>query len=153
MLTLGGDHSIALPELRAAAAVSGQEWEPVIAVALGRGRVGLSDFGEAERSDPALLDLARRVRVEVDAECEADYPRRRGAKVALLARDGRRFKRHVPEPYGSASNPLTDAALERKFLDLAAPRLGGARAREALAMLWAVDAAPDAAPLAEALAL
>jgi 2-methylcitrate dehydratase PrpD len=124
----------------------------VIATALVRRRVTLADFGAAERSDPAVLALTGRVNAFVDAECDADYPRRRAAKVVLRLKDGRSFDRYVPEPYGAASNPLTDEALEEKFLGLAAPVLGEARAREALSMLWTVDELPSVAHLAELLA-
>ncbi len=124
----------------------------VIATALVRGHVDLSDFGDAERQDAAVLGLTSRIHVTTDPECDADYPRKRAAKVAVFTQDGRRFDRYVPEPYGAASNPLTDAALEVKFMGLAAPVLGEARARQALDQLWRIDQLPAVAPLAELLA-
>jgi 2-methylcitrate dehydratase PrpD len=124
----------------------------VIATALRRRRVTLADFGAAERADPAVLGLTGRIHVATDAGCDAEYPRRRSAKVRLRLRDGRSFDRYVPEPYGAASNPLTDAALEEKFLGLAEPVLGAARAREALAQLWRIEELADVRPLATLLA-
>jgi 2-methylcitrate dehydratase PrpD len=124
----------------------------VIAIALLRGRVTLADFGPVERTDPAVQALASRIHVAVDAECDAEYPRRRSAKVRLRLKDGRSFDRYVPEPYGAASRPLTDAALEEKFLGLAAPVIGEARAREGLAQLWKIEELADIRPLAELLA-
>ncbi|PZW48094.1 2-methylcitrate dehydratase PrpD [Humitalea rosea] len=124
----------------------------VIATALLRRRASIADFGAAERADPAVLALTGRVHAGVDAECEAAYPRLRAAKVVVTTRDGRRFDRHVTEPYGSAANPLSDAAVATKFMELAAPRLGETRAGKVLETLWAVDGLADVAPLAEALA-
>lgn len=124
----------------------------VVATALHRGRVTLADFGEAERRDPAIIGLAGRIATDVDAECEEIYPRKRGAKVAVTRSDGSVLRRTVMEPYGSASKPLTDEAVAEKFLGLAAPRLGQARAEEALALLWRVDELTDIAPLADLLA-
>lgn len=123
-----------------------------VATALVRGRVTLADFGEAERRDPAILGLTGAIRTTIDAECDAIYPRKRGAKVRVTTTDGRMLERTVMEPYGSASKPLSDDAVAEKFLGLAAPRLGEARAQAALEMLWKVDELPDVAPLAEALA-
>jgi 2-methylcitrate dehydratase PrpD len=123
-----------------------------IATALVRGRVTLSDFGADERRDPAILSLAPRIVTEVEAECEANYPRKRGAKVKVKTTDGRVLERTVMEPFGSASNPLSDAGVGEKFIGLAAPRLGEVRAKQALEMLWKVDELADIAPLAEALA-
>ncbi len=122
-----------------------------VAIAVTRGRVTLADFGEAERTDPAVLDMAGRIAVSVDAECDADYPRRRAAKVELTTRDGRVFHRYVPEPYGAASNPLSDAALDGKFNGLAAPRLGTDRAAAALRLLWGLEGSKDLRPLLAAL--
>jgi len=125
----------------------------VIATALLRGRVGLADFGAGQRADPAVLALTPRIHVEIDAACDADYPRRRAARLALITRDGRRFERYVPEPYGGVSNPLDDAGISDKFLGLATPVLGAARAEAALEQLWRIDRLADVAPLAEGLAL
>lgn len=124
----------------------------VVATALVRGRVTLADFGEAERKDAAILSLAPRIVTEIEAECDEIYPRKRGAKVAVTTTDGRVLQRTVMEPYGSASKPLSDAAVAEKFLGLAAPRLGEAKAQQALEMLWTVDDLADVAPLAELLA-
>lgn len=124
----------------------------VVGTAILRGRVTLADFGAAERNDPAVLALASRIRTGIDAECDAIYPPKRGAKVAVTTTDGRVLERTVMEPFGSASNPLSDAGVAEKFLGLATPRLGEARARAALEMLWHVDQLVDIAPLAEALA-
>jgi len=125
----------------------------VIATALLRGRVGLADFGAEQRADPAVLALTSRIHVEIDAACDADYPRLRAARLALITRDGRRFERYVPEPYGGVSNPLDDAGISDKFLGLATPVLGAARAEAALEQLWRIDTLADVAPLAEGLAL
>jgi len=125
----------------------------VIATALHRGQVGLADFGTEQRADPAVLELTRRIHVEIDPGCDADYPRQRAAHLALTTRDGRRFERYVPEPYGGVSNPLDDAGISEKFLGLAAPILGAAQAGAALEQLWRIDTLPDVAPLAESLAL
>ena len=124
----------------------------VIATALRRGRVGLSDFGAGERADPSVLELTGRVHVSVDPGCEADYPRLRAARLLLVTRDGRRLERYVPEPLGGTRNPLDDAGISDKFLGLAGSVLGAARAEAALAQLWRVDELPDIAPLAESLA-
>ena len=124
----------------------------VVATAMVRGHVGLHDFGEADRADPAVIALTRRIEIGVDPQCDTDYPRLRAAKVAVTTRDGRRFERYVPEPYGAASNPLSDAALETKFMDLATPRIGGERARAGLDRLWTLETLPEIASVVTAIA-
>ena len=124
-----------------------------VAVALVRGHVGLHDFDDAARADPAVNAMTQRIHVTVDAQCDTDYPRLRAAKVEVEATDGRRFDRYVAEPYGAASNPLSDEVLNAKFIDLASPQIGQARARAGLDMLWQIETLGDVRTLLQALAL
>ena len=91
--------------------------------------------------------MTRRIQVAIDAECDASYPRLRAAKVSLSTRDGRAFERYVPEPYGAASNPLSDAALKAKFIGLATKRVGQLRALEAFDLLWNIETLANLEPL------
>ncbi len=120
----------------------------VIAATLVRGQASLHEFGPAERADPRILAQTAKVHVHIDPECDADYPRKRAAKTRIETTDGRVFEHYMPEPYGAASNPLTNEALEEKFLGLAAPVLGTTRARAALDALWHIETCPDVADIA-----
>ena len=124
----------------------------VIAATLVRRQASLHEFGAAERADARILAQTGKVHVHVDAECDADYPRKRAAKTRIETQDGRVFEHYMPEPYGAASNPLTDAALEEKFLGLVVPVLGDVRAQAVLADLWRIDTLESVAPLAAAMA-
>ena len=124
----------------------------VIAATLVRRQASLHEFGPSERADTRILAQTSKVHVHVDPECDSDYPRRRAAKTRIETTDGRILEHYMPEPYGAASNPLTDDALEEKFLGLAIPVLGEPRARAALAALWKIDEAPSVAPIANMLA-
>jgi 2-methylcitrate dehydratase PrpD len=123
----------------------------VMATALLRGRVAFEDFGEAGRADAETASWARRIKIELDPECDAIYPKGRPTRVRVTTHDGREFERFVVEPTGAASRPLSDEALDEKFLTLATPVLG-ARAKAALDVLRA-DRLADAAVLGDALAL
>ena len=114
--------------------------------------VGIAHFSEAARSDPKVTADCAKIAVSVDAECEGRYPRFRPAKVTLNATGGRSFTRAVDEPLGAPDNPLDDRALGDKYLGLAGPVLGAARARETLALLWRLDELDTLAGLCDALA-
>ena len=120
----------------------------VIAATLVRRQASLHEFSPAERANPHILAQTAKVHVHIDPECDADYPRKRAAKTRITTTDGRILEHYMPEPYGAASNPLTDAALEEKFLSLAQPALGTPRARTALDALWHIDTCPDIATIA-----
>jgi len=53
----------------------------------------------------------------------------------------------------NASNPLSDEVLNTKFIDLASPQIGSARAQAGLDMLWQIETLGDVGTLLQALAL
>lgn len=112
----------------------------VVASALTHGSVRFAAFEPARLGDPATRELMRRVDVAVDPQLDAAFPAQRAARVALEARDGRREEFLQPTRIGDPDAPLTDAQLEAKFMELAAPVLGEAAARALLGRLWRVDA-------------
>ena len=68
------------------------------------------------------------------------------AHATLIATDGRRFEAPVAHASGTVANPMSDAALERKFLGNAAG-LGDAAAQRLAQAIWALDRMEDAADL------
>jgi hypothetical protein len=59
--------------------------------------------------------------------------------VAIATRDGRREEWLQPTRIGDPDAPLSDAALDAKFRELAAPVLGVDKAEKLLARLWRID--------------
>ncbi len=53
---------------------------------------------------------------------------------------------------GAPRNPVDDAARGAKYLDLAVPVLGAARAQATLEMLWRLDELAEVTELCDALA-
>ena len=107
----------------------------VVATALAHGSVRLAAFEPPRLEDPLTRDLMRRVDVALDPELDATFPGQRAARVTIVARDGRRGEHLQPTRKGDPDAPLSDRELEAKYLELAAPVVGDARARELLARL------------------
>lgn len=124
----------------------------VLANAMLGNDLGLADFGDAARADARRHALCAKVRIATDADCDADYPAKRAAKVRLTTTAGAAHERYVPEPYGAPANPMSDAALKAKFRGLADPVLGTDKAARVEEMVWAMADIADAKALAEALA-
>jgi 2-methylcitrate dehydratase PrpD len=118
-----------------------------VATMLLHGAVRLEAFAEARLADPAIRALMPRVSVHLDPECEAAFPAQRSAKVTIRLRDGRVLFRHQPTRKGDPDAPLSDAELDEKFLELAAPVVGEAPARALLAQLWRGATLPGVVPL------
>ncbi len=109
-----------------------------------RGRAGVAEFELPAVADPALAAF----RAKVTARLDAGLPRGAATVTARLA-DGRVASLTVTAPIGSSDNPMSDAALEAKFLDNAG--LGGFTDR-APAMLQAIRGLEQAGRVADVMA-
>jgi 2-methylcitrate dehydratase PrpD len=111
----------------------------VVATALAHGSVRLAAFAPPRLEDPLTRDLMQRVDVALDPALDATFPGQRAARVAIATRDGRSAEHLQPTRKGDPDAPLTDRELEAKYLELAAPVIGEAKARELLERLWRLE--------------
>jgi hypothetical protein len=74
---------------------------------------------------------------------DAAFPGRRSARVEIETIDGRRHVWLQPDRKGDPELPLSDAELEDKLLELAAPVIGTERARTLLRNIWSLEQAGD----------
>ena len=123
----------------------------LMGVALKFRAVKFEHFSEQTRRDPAFAAIARKLSVTAPADVDRLYPQLRPARVTVTTARGS-FTRQADEALGSRIVPLDDAGLTAKFLDLAGPVLGAARAKELGERLWSLDAISDVAPLVESMA-
>lgn len=111
----------------------------VVATALVHGSVRMAAYEPQRLQDPATRALMERIHVAVDPELDAAFPGRRSARIEIALRDGRRLVHLQPNRKGDPELPLTDADLEGKLLELAAPVIGAEAARALAARLWTLD--------------
>lgn len=76
-------------------------------------------FEPAMFNDPTLRDLATRVEVVPDDDCEAVYPARFGSRVTLQLANGASHSALTLDPHGTPADPCSDAELTAKFQRLA----------------------------------
>jgi 2-methylcitrate dehydratase PrpD len=110
----------------------------MVASALVHGSVRLPAFKPERLDDPATRSLMKRISKALDLEVDAGFPRRRAARVTITLRDGRVLAHLQPDRKGDPELPLSDAELESKLLELAAPVVGEPEARMLLARIWAL---------------
>lgn len=112
----------------------------VVACALIHGSVRLDAMSPQRLASPAIRELMTRIAVTTDPAIDAAFPGQRAARVTITDTAGRSESFFQPTRIGDPDAPLSDRDLDEKFLELAAPTLGDARARHWLATLWALDA-------------
>jgi len=110
----------------------------VVASALAHGSVRLAAFEPGRIEDATTQRLMQKISVSLDPELDAAFPAKRAARVAIRAR-GRREEWLQPTRIGDPDAPLSDRALEEKYLELASPVLGDERARALLERLWRLE--------------
>jgi 2-methylcitrate dehydratase PrpD len=112
------------------------------------GRAGFAQFTEARIADPAVLDLASKIRYRVNPADE--YPRNFSGHLRATLRDGSTLEYRQPHMRGGAREPLTDDEIRAKFLDNAVH--GGLSQEAAARLLQAAEqllTRPNLSPLPE----
>jgi len=73
-------------------------------------------------------------------------------RVIVTLKDGRKLEKYIDNVIGSVKNPMSDAALEAKFADLAQGVIPAAQARRVMDLCWGVEKLANAAEVAKAAA-
>ncbi|HUG25435.1 MmgE/PrpD family protein [Piscinibacter sp.] len=111
----------------------------VVASALVHGSVRLAAYEPARLGDRATRALMERMTVAVDPELDAAFPGQRAARVEIRTLDGRRLTHLQPNRKGDPEQPLSDAELDSKLIELASPVIGTDATRALLARIWTLD--------------
>jgi 2-methylcitrate dehydratase PrpD len=114
-----------------------------VAAAVVTGRSDVAAFLDDVRTDARVVDLARRVTVRGDAAMSMRGSHGPTARVAMMLADGSVLTRETTTVRGDAANPVPREEFVAKFMALAAPSLGTAGARAAVAACARVDEAKD----------
>jgi 2-methylcitrate dehydratase PrpD len=84
-----------------------------VARAFLRGAVGLDAFSEKAVAEPDVLELAAKVRYEIDPD--NPYPHNYTGHIRAVLRDGRVIEERQPHLRGGAREPLSRQDIEEKF--------------------------------------
>jgi 2-methylcitrate dehydratase PrpD len=84
-----------------------------IAVMLIHGRAGLEEFTDEAIRDPIVLEMAKKVRYQLDPTI--DYPRHFSGHVRVRLNDGTVLEENQAHPRGGLEHPLPQEEIEAKF--------------------------------------
>jgi 2-methylcitrate dehydratase PrpD len=113
------------------------------AVALIDGAAGIAQYTDERSGDPAVVKLRGKVKVTADDSLATDQAE---AVITINGADQRAFIEHAS---GTADNPMSDGALEEKFMANAAPVIGRDRAQRVRDLVWRLDGIGDVRELIE----
>ncbi|AJG22142.1 MmgE/PrpD family protein [Cupriavidus basilensis] len=113
----------------------------IVATALAFGSVRLAAYTPERITDAETRRLMDCMTIEVDPEIDAAFPGKRAANIRIETVDGQVAEHFQPNRKGDPEDPLTDADLDAKLLELASPVLGQSVAEKLASMLWRIDRA------------
>ena len=116
------------------------------AVAMIDGAAGIVQYSDAKALDPAVAAMRRKVKPV------ADDTLRKDEAYATVTAGGKRHDIHIAHASGTADNPMSDAAIEAKYLANATSVIGRERAERARDFVWALEKQADMRALAALLA-
>ncbi len=99
---------------------------------------GIAQFSDARASAPDVVALRGQIEVTADESFRKDQ-----AQATLVTTSGERIEARVAHASGTVDNPMSDRAIENKFLANAAPVVGDERARQIAATAWRLDKLGD----------
>jgi len=112
------------------------------AVALVDRAGAVAQFTDARALDPLIARTRARVSSIVDQTLATDQ-----TLVTVRLTDGRVLSQRIEHAIGSRDNPMSDRAVQAKFLALATLTLSAARAQALLDACWGIDDLPQASAL------
>jgi len=110
-----------------------------VAMCVIKGKNGFRDYTEENLKDPDIKALARRIRLEVDAEIQAMFPQKRAVRVTVRLKNGATYQEKLDGAKGTPVNPMTKSEIEDKFRDLATVVLPRSRAEEVVKVVEDLD--------------
>ncbi len=115
----------------------------VVATAMTHGSVRSDAYTADRLFDPHIRALMGRITTTVDPVIDAEFPRRRSARVEVQMHNGQRYVWYQPDRKGDPELPLSDAELDQKFLHLEIPVIGQEKADELRESIWTLEHARD----------
>lgn len=99
---------------------------------------GLAQYTDARAADAEVISLREKVQVTTEENFRRDQ-----AQAAIMTVSGARHEAEVAHASGTIDNPMSDSAIEAKFLANAIPSIGAERAAEITACIWRLETLPD----------
>ena len=103
-----------------------------VAAAISDRAFGMEQLTRRRISDPAIHELASRVKVHADEEMDKLYPKEWPVLVDITLKDGRHVEKRLDKVIGCPHRSMTDAELSQKFLGNVEPLLGTEQAERVL---------------------
>lgn len=97
--------------------------------------MGPDQIEEARLNDRKILEIAKKVEIEVDPHIDQMFPLRCASKVEIQTKDGKHFNTEILFPKGDPQNSLSNSELERKFRELTSKILSKGKLKKVIELI------------------
>ena len=115
----------------------------LVALALREGAVTPGSFTDDRIADPFLRNLMGKMTMTEGPGFTDKYPEQYNCRIEITTGDGSGVVAATSYPKGHRRNPLDDREVGAKFSYLASPVISEQQCRNALDLLWNLEALPD----------
>jgi 2-methylcitrate dehydratase PrpD len=105
---------------------------------------GTAQYTDARAAAPDVAALRERIEVSTDETFRKDQ-----ASAAIIITTGERYAAMIDHASGTVDNPMSDDAIEAKFIANASPAVGAERAQNIAALVWRLDTLTDVRSVVE----
>jgi 2-methylcitrate dehydratase PrpD len=110
-----------------------------MAVTAIRGQMDLTSFDGRFLQNSQVGSLMGKVKVIGEIELDRYYPQSWPGRVRISLKDGSAHTREIIIPKGEKENPMSAREVEEKFLSLATPVLGDAKAQSVIGEIHVLE--------------
>jgi len=118
-----------------------------LALTIIRGGNGFGDYTEETLHDPQILEMASRIKMELDAEVEKDFPAKRSARVTVSMKNGTTYQEKVDYCKGLPQNPMSIEEFQAKFRGMASVVSDKYRTEEIMKFVYRLEEVEDVSTL------
>jgi 2-methylcitrate dehydratase PrpD len=106
-------------------------------VAFADGAAGIAQYTDAKAADAGIVALRRKIKLVANESLRKDEAH------ATLTAGGVCHELHIAHASGTASNPMSDTAIEEKFKANSIPIIGEDRAASICDIVWSLERQTD----------
>jgi 2-methylcitrate dehydratase PrpD len=111
----------------------------VLAAILVDGEFGPDQMRTEKLTDPEILAIAKRVKIEPEPEFDKSFPRLIQCEVRVTTQNGRTFFASNQKVKGDEDFPLSDEEIKNKFVWLSRNRLNQKQAQAVINDVWSLE--------------
>jgi 2-methylcitrate dehydratase PrpD len=112
------------------------------------GTAGDAQYSDERAANPQVVALRQKVSVEAAPTFGRDE-----AEVTITLKGGLQLHSHIAHASGTRDNPMTDAAIQAKFMANAEPVIGPVKASQLAQAVWQLEKSLDVLDLLRLTAL